>query len=433
MSERSKVTVLKTVVPKGTGGSNPPLSAQLCRSPVLPENTIRSLPDLDLQDRKVFMRVDFNVPLRDGQITDDSRVHAALPSIKYVLERAKLLVLASHLGRPQEGKHDPAFSLEPVATHLAQLLQREVVLLRDYSTDNVAPLAQMTGGALLLMENLRFHAGEKQNSPEFTRQLATGFDVYLNEAFGTLHRKHASVSGMPALFPPADRGIGLLVGKELTALDEIMHAAQRPFVFIIGGAKVSDKIAVILNMLKYCHTVIIGGGMAYSFLRHQGHNVGKSKVDTRQELVTAILRSAAERGIAILLPQDHIAAAEFSEQATPVQIDSPALPDNLMGLDIGPRTIEHYGKAIDRAGTVLWNGPMGVCEWENFARGTHAVAAACHASHAITVVGGGDSVAAVRACGLTEGFTHISTGGGASLKYLEGEPLVGLQALIENI
>ena len=208
-----------------------------------------------------------------------------------------------------------------------------------------------------------------------------------------------------------------------------MHAAQRPFVFIIGGAKVSDKIAVILNMLKYCHTVIIGGGMAYSFLRHQGHNVGKSQVDTRQGLVAAILHSAAERNVEVLLPRDHIAAAEFSAQATPVHIDSPALPDHLMGLDIGPRTIEHYCKAIARAGTVLWNGPLGVCEWENFARGTHAIAAACHASYATTVVGGGDSVAAVKACGLTEGFTHISTGGGASLKYLEGEPLVGLRAL----
>ena len=234
---------------------------------------------------------------------------------------------------------------------------------------------------------------------------------------------------MPALFLPEARGIGLLVGKELHALDAVMHNAQRPFVFIIGGAKVSDKIAVILNMLKYCHYVLIGGGMAYTFLRHQGHKIGKSKVDTRQELVTAILRSAAERRVEILLPQDHLAAAEFSEQAVPVQIASPDLPDDMLGLDIGPRTREHYSTIIARAGTVLWNGPMGVCEWPNFAHGTHAVATACHACHATTVVGGGDSIAAVKACGLTEGFTHISTGGGASLTYLEGEPLVGLQAL----
>ena len=208
-----------------------------------------------------------------------------------------------------------------------------------------------------------------------------------------------------------------------------MQAAQPPFVFIIGGAKVSDKIAVILNLLKYCHTVIVGGGMAYSFLRHRGHKVGKSKVDTRQELITAILRSAAERGVDMLLPCDHIAAAEFDAQAEPVPVDDVDLPDDLMGLDIGPRTSEHYCQAIARAGTVLWNGPMGVCEWPSFARGTHAIATACHASYATTVVGGGDSVAAVKACGLTEGFTHISTGGGASLKYLEGEQLAGLQAL----
>lgn len=428
MSEWSKVTVLKTVVPKGTGGSNPPLSVRRYAG-VLALPNIRSLRELDLHHRKVFMRVDFNVPLREGQVGDDSRVRAALPSIKQVLEHAKLLVLASHLGRPQEGKHDSAFSLEPVATHLAELLEREVVLLSDYASENVATLAMQTGKKLVLLENLRFHAGEKQNSTDFVQRLATGFDVYVNDAFGTLHRKHASVVGMPALFPPEARGIGLLVGKEIKALDAAMHQAQRPFVFIIGGAKVSDKIAVILNMLKYCHYVLIGGGMAYSFLRQQGHNIGKSKVDTRQDLITAILRSATERGVEILLPQDHLAAAEFSAQATPVQVDSPNLPDNLMGLDIGPRSIEHYSKVIARAGTVLWNGPMGVCEWPSFARGTHAIAAACHASHATTVVGGGDSVAAVKACGLAEGFTHISTGGGASLKYLEGEPLVGLQAL----
>lgn len=389
----------------------------------------RSLLELDLHERKVFMRVDFNVPLRDGQIIDDSRVRAALPSIKYVLERAKLLVLASHLGRPRAGNSDPAFSLEPVATCLARLLAREVVLLRDYGTDNVAPLAQQTGGALLLLENLRFHPGERQNTVDFAQRLATGFDVYVNDAFGTLHRKHASVVGMPALFPAEARGIGLLVGAELTALAKVMQAAQPPFVFIIGGAKVSDKIAVILNMLKYCHYVLIGGGMAYSFLRQQGHNVGRSKVDTRQELVTAIQQCAAERGVKILLPQDHVAAREFSKQAVPVQVDSPDVPDDLMGLDLGPRTCASYSKIIARAGTILWNGPMGVCEWQNFTRGTYAIAAACHASHATTVVGGGDSVAAVKACGLVEGFTHISTGGGASLKYLAGEPLVGLRAL----
>ena len=412
----------------------------------MPVSKVNSLAELDLQDRKVFMRVDFNVPLRDGGIADDSRVRAAVPSISYVLARAKLLVLASHLGRPQASKHDPAYSLEPVATRLAELLEREresggerrgkepgerseVVLLRDYGTANVAGHAAQTGGKLVLLENLRFHAGEKQNESAFARFLATGFDVYVNDAFGTLHRKHASVYGMPALFPPAARGVGLLISKELNALDQVMHAAQPPFVFVIGGAKVSDKIAVILNMLKYCHTVIIGGGMAYSFLRHRGHKVGKSKVDTRRELITAILRSAAERRVDILLPCDHIAAAEFSPQAEPVPVTAVDLPDDLLGLDIGPRTREHYCQAIARAGTVLWNGPMGVCEWPSFAHGTQAIAAACHASHATTVVGGGDSVAAVKACGLTEGFTHISTGGGASLKYLAGEQLAGLQAL----
>ncbi len=391
---------------------------------------LRPLSALALPDRKVFMRVDFNVPLRAGKIADDSRVRAALPSIEHVLKQAKLLVLASHLGRPQGDGYDSAFSLEPVATHLAHLLAEEVVLLHDYDEGSVASLLTHTGARVILLENLRFHAGEKQNAADFAQRLATGFDVYINDAFGTLHRKHASVCGVPALFPPTARGIGLLVSEELAALDGVMHSAQPPFVFIIGGAKVSDKIAVILNLLKYCHTVIIGGGMSYSFLRQQGHKVGKSKVDTRQELVTAIVRSAAERGVKVLLPQDHIAAAEFSQHATPVQIDSPDLPDGLLGMDIGPRTCALYCQAIARAGTVLWNGPLGVCEWDNFARGTHAIATACHASCATTVVGGGDSVAAVKACGLSEGFTHISTGGGASLKYLAGERLVGLQALL---
>lgn len=389
---------------------------------------VRSLPELQLDGRKVFMRVDFNLPLRDGQISDDSRVRAALPSIEQVLARAKLLVLASHLGRPQG--EEPALSLEPVARHLAQLLRREVVLLRDYGEENVAQLLAQTGTQLALLENLRFHAGEKQNAADFAQRLATGFDVYINDAFGTLHRQHASVSAVPALFAPTARGIGLLVSRELAALDGVMHASQPPFVFIIGGAKVGDKIAVILNMLKYCHHVIIGGGMAYSFLRYRGHAVGKSLIDKRRELIAAIVNSAAQRRVEILLPCDHIAAAAFSAQATPVQIDSPALPDNLMGLDIGPRTRTRYCETIARAGTVLWNGPMGVCEWENFDHGTRAIAAACHASDAITVVGGGDSVAAVKAYGLEDGFTHISTGGGASLKYLEGERLVGLQALL---
>ena len=429
MSERSKVTVLKTVVPKGTGGSNPPLSVCSCAkgNAML---AVRSLPELELHKRKVFMRIDANVPLHDGNITDDSRIRAALPSIKHVLEQASLLVLASHLGRPRAGDTSP--SLEPVATRLAQLLEHNVMLLRDYHEGNVAQLAAQTSGTLVLLENLRFHHGEKTNASDFAQRLAMGFEVYINDAFGTLHRQHASVSGMPAHFAPTARGIGLLVSRELETLNKLMHNAAPPFVFIIGGAKVSDKIAVILNMLQYCHYVIIGGGMAYSFLHHQGYAVGKSRVDTRQELLAAILRCAAKRNVKVLLPRDHLAATEFASHAVPVQVDSPALAADLIGMDIGPQTVASYCEAITRAGTVLWNGPMGVCEWESFAHGTHAIAAACHASNAVTIVGGGDSVAAVKACGLESGFTHISTGGGASLKYLEGERLPGLQALHSN-
>lgn len=392
---------------------------------------VNTLKKLDLKDKRVLMRVDFNVPLQDGQIRDDTRIVAALESIEYVRQRAKLLVLASHLGRPQGNEDELACSLQPVAVRLSELLACDVAFLRDYRQETVSQLVTlMPDSNLILLENLRFHQGEKENDPSFAARLGQGFDVYVNDAFGTLHRKHASVTGVVTHFAPETRGIGFLVEKEITALSKVVAQAESPFIFITGGAKVGDKIAVILNMLRYCHRVIIGGGMAYSFLRHQGYAVGKSLVDTRDDLVASIFRAARERNVEILLPLDHMAATDFSSQAEAVYIAGPAIENrDLMGLDIGEKTIAAWTRVLAEARTILWNGPVGVFEWENFALGTRAIAQACYDNVGMTVVGGGDSVAAVKDFGLTSGFDHISTGGGAALKYLEGEQLAGLSAI----
>ena len=385
--------------------------------------------DLDLGDKRVFIRVDFNVPLRDGELTDDSRIVAALPTIELVRKQARMVVLASHLGRPKNGQ-DTRFSLAPVAERLRQLLDCDVALLQDYGNEPIIDLLQQIPEAsVVLLENLRFHKGEKTNDRRFAEKLVAGLDVYINDAFATMHRQHASVVGAVQYFPIEQRAVGLLVEKELSAFDKALAQPQRPFVVILGGGKVHDKLAVILNLMRHCTHLLIGGGMAYTFLRHQGYRVGKSLVDTRAGVVDKIIETATRHRVEIILPCDHLAASEFTETASPVYLDTPQIDGNLRGLDIGKKTIDNYRQIIALAKTIIWNGPLGVFEWPAFANGTRAIAQACHDNNGLTIVGGGDSCAAIKKFALEDGFTHVSTGGGASLSYLEGNGLVGLNAL----
>ncbi|MDE3269585.1 MAG: phosphoglycerate kinase [Pseudomonadota bacterium] len=394
----------------------------------MPINNVNTLDKLQLDGKRVIMRVDFNVPLQNGKITDDTRIKAALPTIEYILARARQLVLASHLGRPDGVVSD--LSLEPVAAHLSELLQQNVSLLNDYHHNSVFKLAtQMPEEKLIVLENLRFYKEEKSNDRDFAGNLANGFDIYVGEAFGTLHRAHASVVGAPQFFSPSQRGVGFLVAGELLALEKITAAAKPPFLLIIGGAKVRDKITVILNLLKHCHQVLVGGSMAYAFLQHAGYEVSKSRVDVQSEHVEAIIRTAAERKVEIILPSDHVAAQQLAADATPIHVDSPSLPVDSIGLDIGSKTSAQYSRIIAKARTIFWNAPLGKFEWDSYAQGTRVVATAIAANRdAYRVVGGGDSLAALKKFNI-DGFDHISTGGGAALQYLAGEPMAGLKAL----
>ena len=391
---------------------------------------LRRLEDLDLTNKRVFLRLDLNVPIKDGVITDDTRIRAALPTIRHITEQTNKVCICSHLGRPK-GEPNPKYSLEPVGSRLAELLEREVVFVKDYDQ---APaeyiLNQLTANQFMLLENLRFFPGETKNDLAFSRLLASGFDYYVNDAFGTAHRAHASVVGAAECLQPDERAAGFLIQKEIDALGGLLKDPKAPFTVIMGGAKVSDKISVILNLLSRCNNLIIGGAMAYTFLRYQGLKVGSSRVEEdKLDLVKTIYANAEQRRIKILLPQDHVGAREFSENAMPLALDSAEIPDGVMGLDIGPKTAETYSDLIRRSHTVLWNGPMGVFEWESFATGTNSLAAAVAACPGYSVVGGGDSVAAVNAAGVADKIGHISTGGGASLEFLEGKILPGLRVL----
>lgn len=390
---------------------------------------VNTLDKIELEGKRVFMRVDFNVPLQDRVITDDTRIRAALPTIEYILARAKQLVLASHLGRPADGV-DANLSLEPIAAHLSELLQQNVSLLSDYQHNHVHKLAaQMPEAKLVVLENLRFYKEEKQNDRVFADSLAKGFDCYVGEAFGTLHRAHASVVSAPLCFPVAQRGVGFLVAGELQALAKVTATAESPFVLIIGGAKVRDKITIILNLLKHCHQVLVGGSMAYAFLQHAGHAIGKSRVDVQPEHVTAIINTAAERKVKIILPIDHIGARQLTPDSPAIHVDSSDLPADVIGLDIGSKTSALYSQVIAQARTVFWNAPLGKFEWDNYANGTRKIATAiANNIDAYRVVGGGDSLAAIKKFDLNN-FDHISTGGGAALQYLAGETLVGIKAL----
>ena len=392
-----------------------------------------SIADLDLAGKKVFIRVDFNVPIKNGVIGDDTRIRASLPTIQYALERGATVVLASHLGRPK-GKPAPEYSLQPVAGRLSELLGRPVV----FAPDCVGPEAQKAiaeahaGGKVVLLENVRFHAGEEKNDPAFAAQLAEGIDLYVNDAFGSAHRTHASVEGIVRAIGKG--AAGLLMEKELKYLGDAIERPVRPFVAILGGAKVSDKIEVIENLLTKVDALLIGGAMAYTFFRSRNLPVGRSLVeDDRVQQAADITARAEERGVRLELPVDHVVAPklEAGAPAETLDVGDPAIGDR-MGLDIGPKTAARYAEVVKGAKTVVWNGPMGVFEIPEFSRGTEAVARAVAEVDGTTVIGGGDSIAAVNAVGVADRITHISTGGGASLEFLGGRVLPGVAALTDR-
>lgn len=384
----------------------------------------KTVRDIDVAGKKVLVRVDFNVPIQNGKVGDDTRIQAALPTINYLLDGGASLILCSHLGRPK-GEPDPEFSLKPVAAHLGDLLGQQV----DFVGDCVGPLAeeaaqQLQPKGVLLLENTRFHAGEKKNDPEMAKQLASLADIYVNDAFGSAHRAHASTAGVAQFLPAV---AGFLMEKEIRYLGQAVADPERPFLAILGGAKISDKIGVIKNLLIKADQVLIGGGMANTFFKAQGYPVGDSLVEDESLDVAREIISTANNQLR--LPVDVVISDEFSNDAQFTVISMGPIPDGWRILDIGPETVANFGKLISEAGTVVWNGPMGVFEFPNFATGTNGIAAAVAGSAATSIIGGGDSVAAINQAGLAANITHISTGGGASLEMLEGKTLPGLAVL----
>jgi len=390
----------------------------------------KTIRDVDVRGKRVFVRVDFNVPLDDGQITDDRRIREALPTIVKLRRQGARVILASHLGRP-DGKVMSGLRLDPVAVRLSELLGAPVRKLPDCVGPEVArAVAEMRDGDVVLLENLRFHPEEEANDEQFARALASVADVYVNDAFGTAHRAHASTVGITRFLPAV---AGLLMEKELVYLSRILEDPRRPFVAILGGKKVSDKIGVIRNLLTRADMLLIGGAMSYTFLRAKGLRVGASLCEEdKLELARSLMDDAAGRRIAFRLPDDVMVADRFAEDAAHRVVAAAAIPQGWMGMDIGPQTAAAYADVIARAGTVMWNGPMGVFEFPAFAAGTRAVAEAMAGSKAVTIVGGGDSAAAVQQMGLADRMTHISTGGGASLEFLEGKELPGVAALLDR-
>lgn len=391
-----------------------------------------SMADLELAGKRLLIRVDFNVPLDERrEVTDDTRIRAALPTIRYAVERGGRVILISHLGRPK-GQVVPALSLAPVAARLSALLGRPVPLAPDCMGEAVAGMvARLAPGDVLLLENCRFHAGDEKNDPAMGRALAELCDVFVNDAFGTAHRAHASTVGVARLAPVA--AAGFLMAKEVAYLGQALERPARPFVAILGGAKVSDKIGVLRNLVGKVDALLVGGGMAYTFLKARGLEVGASLLETdKLEVAREILEAARRRGIPFLLPTDHVIAERVDAAAPTRLVESAGLPAGWMGLDIGPQSCEAFAAAIRKAKTVVWNGPMGVFELPPFARGTQAVARAVAESGAVSIVGGGDSVAAITQAGLAGKITHISTGGGASLEFLEGIELPGVAALTDR-
>ena len=389
----------------------------------------KSVEDLDVKGKRVLVRCDFNVPLKDGEITNEKRIVAALPTIKYLMEQGAKVILCSHLGRPK-GEYKPEFSLAPVAKRLSEYLGVDVPLAEDENVvgDNAKKMAaDLQDGQVMLLENVRYRAEETKNEENFSKELASLADLFVNDAFGTAHRAHCSTTGVASYLPAA---CGYLIQKEIRFMGGALADPKRPLVAILGGAKVSDKIGVISNLIDKCDTIIIGGGMAYTFMKYLGHNIGTSLLEADWvDKAGEMMQTAKDKGVKFLIPIDNRCGKEYKEDTEVLVCKSDDIPDGWMGLDIGPKTEKLFADAIDGAGTVIWNGPMGVSEWDNFASGTIAVAKAIADSGAISIIGGGDSVAAVTKLGFADQMSHISTGGGASLEFLEGKELPGIAAL----
>ena len=387
----------------------------------------KNVEDIAVSGKKVLVRCDFNVPMADGVITDETRINGALPTIQYLVKENAAVILCSHMGRPK-GEFNMKYSLAPVAARLSELLGQEVIMASDViGEDAKAKAAALKPGQVMMIENVRFHKEEEKNDPAFSRELASMAEIFVNDAFGTAHRAHASTAGVADYLPAV---CGYLIEKEISVMGKALSDPKRPFVAILGGAKVSDKIGVINNLIEKVDTLIIGGGMAYTFFRAMGNTTGTSICEAdKLDLARDLMAKAREKGVNFLLPVDNIIGREYKADTTFMRIYSDSIPDGWMGLDIGEKTQELYSKSIQGAGTVVWNGPMGVSEWDNFASGTIAVAKAVANSGAISIIGGGDSAAAVEKLGYAEKMTHISTGGGASLEFLEGLELPGIACL----
>ena len=392
----------------------------------------KTVMDVEVAGKKVLLRCDFNVPQdkATGEITSDKRIVAALPTIRYLLEQGAAVIACSHLGKPK-GEWKEKLTLAPVAKRLSELLGQEVIFARDMvGEDAKQKAAALKGGQIMLLENLRFDIREEKNDPTYAKELASMAEVYVSDAFGTVHRAHASTAGVAAYLPAVS---GLLVARELEIMGGALNEPKRPFVAVLGGAKVSDKIGVINNLLEKADAIIIGGGMAYTFVKAQGGSIGGSLCEgDKLDYALEMIEKAKNRGVKLLLPVDTMAAKEFSAEAEGVVVDTMAIPEDMQGLDIGPKTIELFCNAVKDAATVVWNGPMGVFEFETFAKGTRAMAEALAQSGAVTIVGGGDSAAAVEQMGFADKITHISTGGGASLEFLEGRELPGVACLLDE-
>lgn len=388
---------------------------------------LRTIRDYDFSGKRALVRVDFNVPLKDGEVTDDTRIRAALPTIKYILDAGGSVVVMSHFGRPK-GKKNPEFSMAPIAKRFASLLGLPVELASDVIGEEVTKeVKNLKKGHVLLLENVRFYAEEEENDPAFSKQLSLFGDVYVNDAFGTAHRAHASTAGVAQFLPSY---AGFLIEKEVKFMAPLLENPDKPFVAIIGGSKVSSKIGVLESLVNTCDTIVIGGGMAYTFLAVQGHSIGNSLVEEDfKDTATSFLAKAKKKGVQVILPVDHLCGAEFKEDTKAILVDSVDIPDGLIGMDIGPKTVKLVVAAVVGAKSVVWNGPMGVFEFDAFAQGTLTVAKALAACKGITVVGGGDSVAAINKFDLADKISHVSTGGGASLEFLEGKVLPGIKAL----
>ena len=391
----------------------------------------KTVEDIDVSGKKVLVRCDFNVPFNeDGSIADPKRINEAMKTIKYLVDHKAKVILCSHLGRPK-GEFNPKYSLAPVAAYLSKALGQEVKMAKDVIGESAKSIAaSLQDGEVELIENVRFHNEETKNDPAFAKELASMAEIYVNDAFGTAHRAHASTEGVSHYLPSV---CGYLIQKEITVMGGALQEPKRPFVAILGGAKVSDKIGVIDNLISKVDTLIIGGGMAYTFLKALGHPIGTSICEEdKLDLAKTTMENAEKNGVKFLLPLDNKVGKEYKPDTEAMAVPSDDIPEGWMGLDIGPKTVESFAEAIKNAGTVVWNGPMGVSEWENFAAGTIGVAKAVAESGAISIIGGGDSAAAVEKLGFADKMTHISTGGGASLEFLEGLELPGIACLNEK-